>query len=209
MSNGNEKYINYYVELLGSTLNDAVLRNISLQANAKINQDVLQELTDALNELQLNNDKLDLEKFEAASQREKELLSQIEVLTGGQSNRDKLYIDEIAILKSNITMHLNAISEMQTKMNSFDQNKIDYENAKHQLTHLDTFRNELIKSQKDLEMVKKQLSEKDIVIDDLEKKIKLLQLTPAKSKKIKDEKLDSILRFESTETSSVEDGGSF
>ena len=33
---GNEKYLNYYVEVLTNTMTDAVVRNISLQANAKI-----------------------------------------------------------------------------------------------------------------------------------------------------------------------------
>jgi len=38
-----EKYMNYYVELLSATVNDIVLRNISLQANAKISDDVIAE----------------------------------------------------------------------------------------------------------------------------------------------------------------------
>ena len=39
----NEKYVNYYVEILTNTLTDAVIRNVSLQANAKISEDVIKE----------------------------------------------------------------------------------------------------------------------------------------------------------------------
>ena len=38
-----EKYINHYVEILTSTMTDAVIRNISLQANAKISESVIAE----------------------------------------------------------------------------------------------------------------------------------------------------------------------
>lgn len=40
----NEKFINYYVEIMTNTLTDAVVRNISLQTNAKITEDVIKEL---------------------------------------------------------------------------------------------------------------------------------------------------------------------
>ena len=40
----NEKYLKSYVEIMGSTLNEQILRNISMQANAKITNEVLQEL---------------------------------------------------------------------------------------------------------------------------------------------------------------------
>jgi hypothetical protein len=32
----NEKYLNYYIETMTTTLTDCVVRNISMQANAKI-----------------------------------------------------------------------------------------------------------------------------------------------------------------------------
>jgi len=37
-----ENYINYYIETLTSTLQDAIVRNISMQANAKVTDDTLQ-----------------------------------------------------------------------------------------------------------------------------------------------------------------------
>ena len=39
----NENYVNHYVEILTSTMTDAVIRNISLQANAKISESVIAE----------------------------------------------------------------------------------------------------------------------------------------------------------------------
>jgi len=40
----NEKYVNYYIELLTSTMHDAVVRNISLQTNAKITEEAVKEI---------------------------------------------------------------------------------------------------------------------------------------------------------------------
>lgn len=46
-----EKYLNYYVELLSSTVNDVVLRNISLQANSRISEDVIAEQQQQIQDL--------------------------------------------------------------------------------------------------------------------------------------------------------------
>jgi DNA repair exonuclease SbcCD ATPase subunit len=40
----NEKYVNYYIEILTSTMHDAVVRNISLQTNAKITEEAVKEI---------------------------------------------------------------------------------------------------------------------------------------------------------------------
>ena len=39
----NEKYVNYYIEILTSTLTDAVFRNISMQANERISNEIIAE----------------------------------------------------------------------------------------------------------------------------------------------------------------------
>jgi chromosome segregation ATPase len=49
---GNEKYINYYIEILSATLNDTVLRNISLQANAKVTEGIIGEQEQTIQRLQ-------------------------------------------------------------------------------------------------------------------------------------------------------------
>lgn len=47
----NENYVNYYVEILTSTMTDAVIRNISLQANAKISESVIAEQQSRIDKL--------------------------------------------------------------------------------------------------------------------------------------------------------------
>ena len=47
----NENYVNHYVEILTSTMTDAVIRNISLQANAKISENVIGEQQNKIEKL--------------------------------------------------------------------------------------------------------------------------------------------------------------
>jgi chromosome segregation ATPase len=225
MSNANDKYINYYVETLGSTLNDAVLRNISLQANAKISEDVLQELKKEIDFLRHDTQKVESEKLKAYVEREQELIAEINVLKSNHeslvdnfqnnlSEKEQSYVDEINSLKNTIKMHLSAISELQSHNDAMKHSKSEYENTKHQLSHLDTFRNELIKAQKELELYKSSQNEKDKIIDDLKKQIEILQLTPAKKKKASESKLTEMLYTTPVDTaidalSNIEDGGSF
>ena len=54
----NEKYVNYYVDILTSTMTDAVIRNVSLQANAKVVDDVIKEQAKKLENLQNKSDEL-------------------------------------------------------------------------------------------------------------------------------------------------------
>ena len=49
---GNEKYVNYYIETLTSTLTDCVVRNVSMQANARVNDDVIKDQSETIQELQ-------------------------------------------------------------------------------------------------------------------------------------------------------------
>jgi chromosome segregation ATPase len=48
----NAEYVNHYVEIMTNTMTDAVVRNVSLQAQLKINEKVINELQTALNDLQ-------------------------------------------------------------------------------------------------------------------------------------------------------------
>ena len=38
-----EKYYNHFIEIMTSTMNDAIIRNISLQANAKVLEEIITE----------------------------------------------------------------------------------------------------------------------------------------------------------------------
>ncbi len=47
----NQKYLNYYVEILTGTMTDAVIRNISLQSNARVTEDVINEQSKTIENL--------------------------------------------------------------------------------------------------------------------------------------------------------------
>lgn len=68
MDNG--EYVNNYIEVMTNTMTDAVVRNVSLQAQLKINEKIISELQNAVNESQ----QIDNEKFS-------ELEEQISTLT--------------------------------------------------------------------------------------------------------------------------------
>jgi chromosome segregation ATPase len=58
----NNDYVNHYIDIMGATLTDAVLRNISLQANAKVTEKVLENQARVIEELQQDTKVADLEK---------------------------------------------------------------------------------------------------------------------------------------------------
>ena len=55
---GNEKYLNHYIEILTSTMTDCVIRNVSMQANAKIIDEVVKEQTENIEALVKSNGEL-------------------------------------------------------------------------------------------------------------------------------------------------------
>lgn len=183
----NDKHLNYYIDILGSTLKEAVLGNVSLQANAKISEEILQELQQENKFLKEKIEKINSEGLEA------------------QQAKDKAKNDEIEALKNTLNIHQNNISELQAEKNRLNQNLSEYENAKHQLNHLETFKNELIKAQQILK-------EKDELIDKLNNDIQNLKLSPVKKNDDKKKSLKVDLKQEVVQQSSDEvskDGGSF
>lgn len=138
----NEKYVNYYVEILTNTLTDAVIRNVSLQANAKVSEDVI--------------------KNQAAS------------------------IENLKSLENTVQEHVNTINSLKNEIATLNNFKIENENIKSQLQHIDTFRNELLKCREDNQ---KNLADYENKIKELKEQIEYLQLTPAKRKKIDEQKV--------------------
>jgi len=190
---GNEKYLNYYVEVLTGTMTDAVIRNISLQANARVTEDVINE------QVKKNNE---FEKIIENLKNELELI---------KSNKNQESDSKILNLENVIRGHLERIGELEKQLNDLNNLKNEYENVKHQVNHLDTFRNEL---NKERENHKKTHDEYELKIKKLNDQIEYLQLTPAKRKKLDEEKDKDL---EITNQSSVlplidditKDGGSF
>jgi chromosome segregation ATPase len=154
----NENYLNYYIEILTGTMNDAIVRNVSLQAQAKVSEGLLEEQNKTIQELNLFIQKLKSETEEAIEHNENDIKSHIDSLNG-------------------------TIQTLQNELSELKKMRGEYESVKHQVQHVDTFRNEL---QKEREEHQNTRSSYDLIIKQLNEKIEYLQLTPAKRKKIDD-----------------------
>lgn len=178
---GNEKYLNYYIEILTSTLNDCVIRNVSMQANAKITDDVIEEQTEKIEQL---SGTLKEQEEAIRKLRENQTVSENNIIN---DLRNKLNEKDVELTKL-----ANVINELNTKFR-------DYDSVKSQATHIDTFKNELIKAREDIvrergehekqiaSLNNKHEEEKGELqkqIAELSAKIDYLQLSPAKRKKI-------------------------
>lgn len=173
----NEKYYNYYVETLTNTLTDAIMRNVSLQASVRVSEESIKEYERTI-------ELLDAEIGNIKNQQEEE-----------RKNRQ---ISDNTV----ITDLRNQLSVMNNELNDLKSSKVDYDNSKHQLQHLDTFRNELVKSRKENEELKKQY---ESTIEELNKKIDYLQLSPAKRKKLEEQ--NNTTEINNKEL--IKDGGTF
>jgi small-conductance mechanosensitive channel len=118
-----EKYVNHYIEILTTTLQDAIVRNISMQANAKVTEETFQQFV-------TDNQAL---KEQLATQRQKEIAK----------------VDE-----------LNAqIIALGNRIDIFTSERSDVENMRHQIQHLDTFKNQLALTQNENIELKKELEQ--------------------------------------------------
>jgi len=125
-------YYNYYVETLTNTMTDAIIRNVSLQASVKVNEELVKEYDETI---QL----LDAEIGKLNEQLENERIARNE----NENSKIKFLDSEVSRLNS----ELNEICNL----------KSEYEKVKHQVQHIDTFRNELLKAQKENEELKNQI----------------------------------------------------
>ena len=82
----------------------------------------------------------------------------------------------------------------------------EFNNVKHQVQHVDTFRNELIK-ERDLHQRTRESYDRQIL--ELNKRIEYLQLTPAKRKKVDEVVSNSTPILVTNTNTTTEDGGSF
>lgn len=92
---------------------------------------------------------------------------------------------------------------MSKELEELKSSKEEYTNVKHQVEHLDTFRNELIKERDEHQKTRTSYEEK---IKELNDRIEYLQLTPAKRKKI--DEANKVVET-SAITEIIEDGGLF
>jgi uncharacterized coiled-coil protein SlyX len=230
---GNEKYLNYYIETLTTTMTDCVIRNVSMQANAKITDEVVKEQS---------------EKIDALVKSNAELQKTIQHLEQSKLTNENSTINELK----------NKVSELEGKLSSQKQqhddliNKFrDYDSVKNQATHVETFKSELIRARDETNRVRSELenrinsinaetngkiqgineeNEKNVRlliqkhetekatlnnrIAELTDKIDYLQLSPAKRKKIDEQLKDSSPTTIVTDligdgNSVLKDGGTF
>jgi chromosome segregation ATPase len=185
--NMTEKYQTHYNKLLNGTFGDLVVKSISYQANIQLANDIIAEQETTI----------------------KELSEELKELKDSKSSSENSKINE---LENQVKANASIVSRLQSDLNEANRLRTEYESVKHQATHVDTFRNELIKER---ENHKKTRDNYELKLKELNDKIEYLQLTPAKRKKIDEvnnkkvevvEKIVSTLPLEVTE---VRDGGSF
>jgi len=197
-------YVNYYIEILSNTLNDAILRNVSLQANAKITEESINNHSVQVEELTgiINNLKNELET----------------VKLNNANDRDSY----VTMLNADLEEAKNTINELNVRLLNYNSLKSEYDSVKHLTNNVDTFRNELVKEraehqkthEKHSEEVKQIHEKYNDDIKQLNDKIAYLQLTPAKRKKIDEANKVSLLETvevpeEPKEPEITKDGGSF
>ncbi len=210
---GNEKYLNYYIEILTSTMNDCVVRNVSMQANAKVSEDVIEEQADRIEKLSVA-----LKELEEVNRKLRE----------GQTVNEN---NTITDLKNKLVDKEKELSIASNQINELNNKYRDYDSVKNQVNHIDTFKAELIRAREELSRIrgenekqidnitKKHEEEKADLqkqITDLNAKIDYLQLSPAKRKKIDDlnKGASTVSVIENIETAMVDDnaikdGGTF
>ena len=222
---GNEKFVNYYIENLIATMNDCLIRNISLQVNERISKEAIEDQVKAI---------ADLKNTIGSLQKENQSLQDSKQVSDQEKYQN---------LENSIKEHLDIIKGLNERIAEADKLKNEYENVKHQVQHVDTFRNELTKTREEFDRNKSEYENKindlknsyentikelkngnenairdlknghENVIKELTDKIDYLQLTPAKRKKLDDDKV-SVTPIENTlevftKSDTTKDGGSF
>lgn len=187
----NEKYINYYIETLTASLNECIMRNLSLQANAKVTDDIIMEQSKMIADLESHRDS----STSSSNQ-------QLEILRAQNQEKDRI------------------ISGMNDELNRLKIVEQHYEVAKNEARHLETTRNELVRAREDHKNELSSLTATyEDKVSELEKKLSELVKTPAKSKKKNDEvnvvpevkkvNLSIVSNTVETPLEEIRDGGSF
>jgi len=147
---GNEKYLNYYIETLTATMTDCVVRNVSMQANQKITDEVVKEQTEKIEALSNLNEELQqaIQQLKSSN-----VVSESNVI---QDLKNKLDEKEQLITKQgNDINELN--SKHRTELDELTTKYRDYESVKNQATHVDTFKSELMKAREETNRVRSEL----------------------------------------------------
>jgi len=146
----NEKYLNYYIEILTSTLTDCVVRNVSMQANAKITDEVVKEQTEKIDNLKLMNSELQSMIVELKDTNASNESTAVRELKNKLTESEKL-----ATKLGNDVNELN--SKHRTEIDELISKFRDYDSVKNQATHVETFKVELVRSREETNRVRSEL----------------------------------------------------
>jgi chromosome segregation ATPase len=221
---GNEKYLNYYIETLTSTVTDCVIRNVSMQANAKVTDEVIKEQS---------------EKIDALTKLNEDLQKSVQDLKNVNTSNESAVVQD---LKNKLVENEKQTTSLRNDINELTTKYRDYDSVKNQSIHVETFKAELIKAREETNRVRSELEtkvnslvsenagkisalteqhDKDIArlnekhdkqVKELTDKIDYLQLPPAKRKKIDElnKQIEPEIVTDPGELSSpIKDGGSF
>ena len=214
---GNEKYLNYYIETLTATMTDCVVRNVSMQANQKITDEVVKEQTEKIETLANLNEELQQAIQHLKSSNVTNESNVVQDLKNKLNEKEQLIAKQSTDINELNNKHRVELDELTTKYR-------DYESVKNQATHVDTFKSELMKAREETNRVRSELenrinslssetngkvngikeeNEKNTreliqrheteksnlnnMIASLTEKIEYLQLPPAKRKKIEEQ----------------------
>jgi chromosome segregation ATPase len=142
-----EKYVGHYVEILKNQLNETSLKNVSLQANLKTYEEIVLDLTNANKLLDEKNELARQEGMDTVGQELQQKINEIEDLkkqvAGARADEQRKKLDEIDALRGRVT-------DLQGKMSEGARAISELEKLKDQVSHLNTFRNQLVQAQADL-----------------------------------------------------------
>jgi hypothetical protein len=221
---GNEKYLNYYIETLTSTVTDCVIRNVSMQANAKVTDEVIKEQS---------------EKIDALTKLNADLQKSVQDLKNVNTSNESAVVQD---LKNKLAESEKQTTKLGNDLNELTTKYRDYDSVKNQSIHVETFKAELIRAREETNRVRTELETKvnslvsenagkisalteqhdkdlarlnekhDKKVKELTDKIDYLQLPPAKRKKIDElnKQIEPEIITDPGELSSpIKDGGSF
>jgi hypothetical protein len=124
----NENYLNHYVEIMTSTMTDVIVRNISLQANARVTEEVVEEQAKRIQELSVI-----------------------------EANRNAETSVEVTRLNDTIANLNTTIANLNNELGDLRSQRGEFESVKNQAKHVDTFRNELVKAQATIKELNEQI----------------------------------------------------
>jgi chromosome segregation ATPase len=147
---GNEKYLNYYIETLTATMTDCVVRNVSMQANQKITDEVVKEQTEKIESLSNLNEELQQAIQHLKSSNVANESNVVQELKNKLNEKEQLITKQSTDINELNNKHRTELDELTTKYR-------DYDSVKNQATHVDTFKSELMKAREETNRVRSEL----------------------------------------------------